>query len=155
MSQYDLSNFEITDDDIIEYKLILIGDSSVGKTCLFKKITSGIFLGKNVSTVGVDRKTLSFEYEFQEKEKKVKRNVMINLTDTAGQERYKSITKSYYKGSNAVILLYDITDRKSFDHIEDWINSIKNSVDNYEESKYIVFLLGTKLDLINNSINKK
>ena len=145
----DLSNFEITDDDIIEYKLILIGDSSVGKTCLFKKITSGIFLGKNVSTVGVDRKTLSFEYEFQEKEKKVKRNVMINLTDTAGQERYKSITKSYYKGSNAVILLYDITDRKSFDHIEDWINSIKNSVDNYEESKYIVFLLGTKLDLIN------
>ena len=74
----------------------------------------------------MDRKTLSFEYEFQEKEKKEKRNVMINLTDTAGQERYKSITKLYYKGSNAVILLYDISDRKSFDHIEDWINSIKN-----------------------------
>ena len=47
----DLSNFEISDDEIIEYKLILIGDSSVGKTCLFKKITSGIFLGRNVSTV--------------------------------------------------------------------------------------------------------
>ena len=149
----DLCNIEINDDDIIEYKLILIGDSSVGKTCLFKKITTGIFLGKNVSTVGIDRKTLQFDYEFDEKGKKVTRSVIINLTDTAGQERYKSITKSYYKGSSGVILLYDITDRKTFDHLEDWINSIKNSVGNFEESKYTIFLLGTKVDLVNE--NKK
>ena len=135
----DFSNLEINDDDIIEYKLILIGDSSVGKTCLFKKITTGIFLGKNVSTVGIDRKTLQFEYEFDEKEKKVTRSVIINLTDTAGQERYKSITKSYYKGCNGVILLYDITDRKSFEHLEDWINSIKNSVGNLKKVNILFF----------------
>ena len=155
MSQYDLSNFEISDDEIIEYKLILIGDSSVGKTCLFKKITSGIFLGKNVSTVGIDKKTLSYVYDFEENGKKVQKNVLINLTDTAGQERYKSITKSYYKGSNGVILLYDITDKRSFEHVEDWINSIKNSVGNYEESKYTIFLLGTKLDLVKDDKKKR
>jgi small GTP-binding protein len=144
----DLSNFEISDDEIIEYKLILIGDSSVGKTCLFKKITSGIFLGRNVSTVGIDRKTLSFVYDFDENGKKVSKNVVINLTDTAGQERYKSITQSYYKGSNGVILLYDITDRKSFEHLNEWISNVRNSVGNYEESNYTIFLLGTKIDLV-------
>lgn len=143
----NLSNFELNDDDTIEYKIILIGDSSVGKTCLFKKITSKIFLKKNVSTVGIDKKTISFDYEFEENERKVTRNVIINLTDTAGQERYKSITKSYYKGSNGIMLIYDITDKKSFDHIEDWINSIKESVGNYEDNKYTIFLLGAKLDL--------
>ena len=151
----DLSNFEISDDEIIEYKLILCGDSSVGKTCLFKKITSGIFLGKNVSTVGIDRKSLSFVCDFDEDGKKISKNVLINLTDTAGQERYKSITKAYYKGSNAVILLYDITDKKSFDHLEEWINSIKNSVGNYEESKYTIFLLGTKSDLVKNDDSRR
>ena len=144
----DLSNFEISDDEIIEYKLILIGDSSVGKTCLFKKITSGIFLGRNVSTVGIDRKTLSFVYDFDENGKKVSKNVVINLTDTAGQERYKSITQSYYKGSNGVILLYDITDRTRFEHLNEWISNVRNSVGNYEESNYTIFLLGTKMDLV-------
>ena len=143
----DLSNFEIKDDEIIEYKLILIGDSSVGKTCLFKKITSGVFLVRNVSTVGIDRKTFSFIYEFDENGKKVSKKVVINLTDTAGQERYKSLTQLYYKGSNGILLLYDITDRKSFDHLNDWITIIRNSVDNYEE-KYTIFLLGTKVDLV-------
>ena len=144
----EADSFEISDEEIIEYKLILIGDTSVGKTCLFKKITSGIFLSKNVSTVGIDRKTLSFIYEFEENGKKVQKNVVITLTDTAGQERYRSITKSYYKGSNGIILLYDITDKKSFDHLKDWIDNIKNSVGNYEDNKYTIFLLGTKLDLV-------
>ena len=145
----DLSSFEINDDETIEYKLILIGDSSVGKTCLFKKITSGIFLGRNVSTVGIDRKTLPFVCEFDEDGKKVSKNVVINLTDTAGQERYKSLTQSYYKGSNGVVLLYDITDRKSFDHLKDWISKIRSSLTNYEEGKHTIFLLGTKIDLVN------
>ena len=151
----DLSNYEISDEEIIEYKLILCGDSSVGKTCLFKKLTSGIFLTKNISTVGIDRKTLSFVYDFDEDGKKVSKNVVINLTDTAGQERYKAITKSYYKGSDAVVLLYDITDKKSFDHLGEWIKNIKNSVWNFEESKYTIFLLGTKTDLVKNDDSRR
>ena len=98
--------------------------------------------------MGIDRKTLSFVYDFDENGKKVSKNVVINLTDTAGQERYKSITQSYYKGSNGVILLYDITDRKSFEHLNEWISNVRNSVGNYEESNYTIFLLGTKMDLV-------
>ena len=148
MSNDDLNNFEINDNNTVEYKFILLGDTSVGKTCLFKKITSGLFLSKNVSTVGIDRKTISYEQEFEEEGKKVLKNININIIDTAGEERYRSITKSYYKGSNGIILLYDITDKISFDHLKDWIDNIKNSVGNYEENKYTIFLLGTKLDLV-------
>ena len=138
----DLNSLEPTND--IEYKFILIGDTSVGKTCLFKKITSGIFLGKNVSTVGIDRKAFSFECEFDNNGNKVSKNVIINLIDTAGQERYQSITNNYYKGSHGVILIYDITDKKSFDHLNNWIENIRNKIDKTES---LIFLLGTKKDL--------
>ena len=142
----ELEKYEISDDETVEYKVILIGDTSVGKTCLFKKLTSGIFLGKNISTVGIDRKTLSFVYEFEENGKKVPKNVVITITDTAGQERYKSIIKAYYRGSNGIILLYDITDKKSFEHIPEWISNIKETLQ--EDEKYVLFLLGTKEDLV-------
>ena len=138
----DLNSLEPNND--IEYKFILIGDTSVGKTCLFKKITSGIFLGKNVSTVGIDRKEFSFECEFDDNGNKVSKNVIINLIDTAGQERYQSITNNYYKGSNGVILIYDITDKKSFEHLNNWIENIRNKIDKTES---LIFLLGTKKDL--------
>ena len=138
----DLNNLEANND--IEYKFILIGDTSVGKTCLFKKITSGICLSKNVSTVGIDRKAFSFDCEFDDKGNKISKNVIINLIDTAGQERYQSITSNYYKGSNGVILIYDITDKKSFDHLNNWIENIKNIIDKKES---LIFLLGTKKDL--------
>ena len=142
----ELEKYEISDDETVEYKVILIGDTSVGKTCLFKKLTSGIFLGKNISTVGIDRKTLSFVYEFEENGKKVPKNVVITITDTAGQERYKSIIKAYYRGSNGIILLYDVTDKKSFEHIPEWISNIKETLQ--EDEKYVLFLLGTKEDLV-------
>ncbi len=149
MSNDDLNNFEINDNNTVEYKFILLGDTSVGKTCLFKKITSGLFLSKNVSTVGIDRKTISYEQEFEEEGKKVLKNININIIDTAGEERYRAITKTYYKGSNGIILIYDITNRKSFEHIKEWIDSIKSSLDSSNEKKYTIFLLGTKLDLVN------
>jgi len=149
MSNDDLNNFEINDNNTVEYKFILLGDTSVGKTCLFKKITSGLFLSKNVSTVGIDRKTISYEQEFEEEGKKVLKNININIIDTAGEERYRAITKTYYKGSNGIILIYDITNRKSFEHIKEWIDSIKSSLDSSNEKKYTIFLLGTKLDLAN------
>lgn len=64
---------ENQNNDEIEYKLILLGDTSVGKTCLFKKITTGVFLDKNVSTVGIDRRTIDMKCEFDENGKKLKK----------------------------------------------------------------------------------
>ncbi len=135
-------------NDEIEYKLILLGDTSVGKTCLFKKLKTGIFLDKNVSTVGIDRRTIKVNYNFEKNGKTIEKEVIINLTDTAGQERFKAITKTYYKSSDGAVLLYDITDKKSFDHLKDWIESIKTSATGIDFNKYSIFVMGTKLDLV-------
>lgn len=134
----------------VEYKLILLGDTSVGKTCLFKKITTGIFLDRNVSTVGIDRRTIKIENcDFEDNGKTITKTIVINLVDTAGEERFKAITKSYYKGSDGAVLLYDITEKKTFEHVADWIDSIK-SAGSLNEDKYSIFLIGTKIDMIEN-----
>jgi small GTP-binding protein len=135
-------------NDETEYKLILLGDTSVGKTCLFKKITTGIFIDKNVSTVGIDRRTIPIKCDFDVEGEKITKKVIVNLTDTAGEERFKAITKSYYKGSDGAILLYDITEKKTFEHLKDWIESIKASTSNSDNDKYTIFILGTKIDLV-------
>ena len=93
------------ENEDLRYKIILLGDSTVGKTCLFRKISTGKFYEKNICTVGIDKKTIDINCELDEET----RNVIINLIDTAGQERFRSITKSYYKGSDAAIILYYIT----------------------------------------------
>ena len=72
----------------MEYRLILLGDTAVGKTCLFKKLTFGVFKDKNVSTIGIDRRTFKVKSDLEEKDGTTKSQlVQINLTDTAGQER--------------------------------------------------------------------
>ena len=143
-----IQEIENQNNDAIEYKLILLGDTSVGKTCLFKKITTGSFLDKNVATIGIDRRTIDMKCVFNEKGKDVEKNIAIYLTDTSGQERFKSITRSYYKGSDAAILLYDITDKKTFNHVKEWIESIQNTLGNLNDNSYTIFLMGTKIDLV-------
>ena len=134
--------------DDIEYKLILLGDTSVGKTCLFKKLTTGIFMDKNVSTVGIDRRTITVDIDVEENNEKVTKKIILNIIDTAGEERFKAITKTYYKGSDGAVLLYDITEKKSFEHINMWIESIKTTAGEIDYSKYSVLLLGSKIDLV-------
>ena len=137
----DEQNYEV------EYKFILLGDTMVGKTCLFRKITTGIFMEKNVSTVGIDKRTIKISCDFEEENKTISKNVIIHLTDTAGQERFKSITKTYYKGSDAAILLYDITEKKTFEHVKEWIDSITETTAT-NMNNYCIFLMGSKLDLV-------
>lgn len=131
-----------------EYKVILIGDSTTGKTSLFKKITSGTFYERNVSTIGYDRKSIDCEITVVEEGQEVTKKICINLTDTAGQEKYLAITQSYFQGSNGVILIYSICDKKSFTNLTNWLNVVKNNIGNYEENKYLIFLIGTKSDLV-------
>ena len=126
----------------ITYKMIIIGDSAVGKTCIFKKMTTGLFSEKSISTIGMDRRTLSFTIKNKEGNDL---EVDIQLWDTAGQERFRSITTSYYKSSQGLILMYDITKRESFDNVENWLQNIKESIG---DEKYVIVLLGNKLDLV-------
>lgn len=126
----------------ITYKMILIGDSSVGKTCIFKKITSGAFNDKSISTIGIDRRTLLFKVKVNDNEE---RECEVQLWDTAGQERFRSITTSYYKSSQGLILMYDITKKETFDNLDNWISSINDSLG--ESKGYLVVLIGNKLDI--------
>ena len=136
------------EDEKITYKFILIGDSSVGKTCLFKKMTTGNFNDKNISTIGVDRKSLSINTTVLENGVEKNKNFEIQLWDTAGQERFRSITKSYYKESQGLFLLYDITNRESFEGLNKWVTGIRESLGE-KSDKYAIILLGNKLDLVN------
>ena len=135
----------------IVYKIILIGDSSVGKTCLFKKITTGTFSEKIISTIGMDRKSLSFKIPIKDdKGTEIEKNFEIQLWDTAGQDRFRSITKQYFKDSQGLFLLYDITNKETFDNLDKWIYGVRENLggEKNNKNKYIIVLLANKLDLV-------
>ena len=127
------------------YKMVIIGESAVGKTCIFKKIISGTFIEKSISTIGIDRRTLTFNINTSDGEKEID----VQLWDTAGQERFRSITASYYKSSQGLLLMYDITKRDTFETIGNWIDNIKESLG--EVNNYLIVLLGNKVDLVNSN----
>ena len=131
-----------------EYKIVLIGNTAVGKTSLFKKLATGDFNDKNISTIGMDKKSLPVEIEVNENNQIVKKQIDISLVDTAGEERFRSITKTYFKESDGVLLLYDVTNKESFKNVESWIHSIHESLGNNVNSKYEIILIGNKVDLI-------
>ena len=139
----------------IEYKFILIGNSGVGKTSILKFLSTGVFPQEIISTIGVDKKTLNVSVEVEENNKKIKKDFIISLFDTAGQEKFRSIAATYYRGSDGILLLYDITDRNSFESIEMWINSIIESIGKKVDSKYVILLIGNKLDLVNEGSAKR
>ena len=132
--------------EYIEYKFILIGNEGVGKTSIFRKLSTGEFNETNISTIGVEKKT--FFINIKTKDKKDK-NTKTILFDTAGQEKFRAVTKTYYKGSDGILLIYDITDKESFESVENWIKSINEQMGNSTDSKYAIFLIGNKLDLLN------
>ena len=132
----------------IDYKVILIGNTAVGKTSLFKKLTKKEFSEKNISTIGMDKRSLTIEINVNEKNKIVQKEVNVSLVDTAGEERFRAITKNYYKGSDGILLLYDVTNKESFKNVESWIESIQDSLGKDTNSKYIIILIANKIDLI-------
>jgi small GTP-binding protein len=131
----------------INYKFILIGNSGVGKTSIFRKLSTGEFHEKNISTIGIEKKSLDVSIDIDKDGKKEKKTFNISFFDTAGQEKFRAVTLSYYKETDGILLLYDITDRKSFDNVSIWVNSIKEAIEG-NESKYAIILIGNKLDLV-------
>ncbi|ROL47862.1 Ras-related protein Rab-13 [Anabarilius grahami] len=117
------------------FKLLLIGDSGVGKTCLIIRFAEDNFNSTYISTIGIDFKVKTIEVEG----KKVK----LQVWDTAGQERFKTITTAYYRGAMGIILVYDITDEKSFENIQNWMKSIKENA----SAGVSQMLLGNKCDI--------
>uniref|UniRef100_A0A182P478 Ras-related protein Rab-43 n=1 Tax=Anopheles epiroticus TaxID=199890 RepID=A0A182P478_9DIPT len=117
------------------FKIVLIGDSGTGKTCIVQRFKSGTFAESHGNTIGVDfsMKTVSVDG------KKVK----LQIWDTAGQERFRTITQSYYRSANGVLIVYDITKRSSFLSLQRWIDEVRR----YTPSNVMIFVIGNKSDL--------
>ncbi|CAI8026535.1 Ras-related protein Rab-8B [Geodia barretti] len=119
-------------------KVVIIGDTAVGKTCLILRYTQDLFRENFLSTIGVDFKTKTVELN----DKKYK----LQVWDTAGQERYNTIRKGFYRGAKGVVIVYDITNPDSFSHISKWIHDISaNCADGND--KPVLMILGNKCDL--------
>jgi len=125
------------------FKILLIGDSGVGKSALLTRYCDNMFCESYFSTIGVDFriKTIEFKDSFAK----------LQIWDTAGQERFRSITKTYYRGANAIIIVFDIQDENWRSHIENWINEIELS----SSHPYVIILAGNKIDQINADWNKE
>lgn len=117
------------------FKLLLIGNSAVGKSSILLRFSDNIFNESFLPTIGVDFKIKTFELQG--------RTVKLQIWDTAGQERFKTITSSYYKGAHGIILVYDITDRQSFKDIENWLAEVEK----YASENVVKLLVGNKCDL--------
>lgn len=124
MSHYDQS-----------FKILLLGDSSVGKTSLLIRYIDGVFGDSHIATIGIDYKVKFVSLN----DKKIK----LNLWDTAGQERFRALAKNYFKGANGFIFVYDITNRKSFDSVKKWVSEAQQMsvVKNFQ-----MFIAGNKVD---------
>ena len=127
----------------------------MGKVAFFRKITQSEINEKNISTMGVDKRTIELEVNINNKDEiEETKKFQISLFDTEGQERYRAITQNYYKGSDGIIFLYDITERNSFDNVEEWIDSINEAMNDKEsEHKFACILVGNNLDKIKNDGN--
>ena len=133
----------------LSYKMTLLGDTGVGKTSLFKKLVKGTFDPKSISTIGVDRKTLNFKINTSDGEKEAE----ITLYDTAGQEKFRSISVSYFRESKGLIMIYDITKYETFEHLGEWLDDVIENLGNKEN--YLIILLGNKVDMIDENNDKR
>ena len=118
----------------IVLKLLLLGDSSVGKTSILLKYISNKFDESSISTVGVDYMDKIIDYN--------KFKIKLQIWDTSGEEKFRTITKNFYRNADGLLVVFDLTKKESYDHIRIWINEAKENND-----KLKTLLIGNKLDL--------
>lgn len=116
------------------FKVVLIGNAGVGKTCLVRRFTQGLFPPGQGATIGVDFLIKTVEVDGEK--------VKLQIWDTAGQERFRSITQSYYRSAHALILVYDISCQPTFDCLPDWLREIEQ----YASPKVLRAVVGNKID---------
>ncbi|THG97508.1 hypothetical protein EW026_g4506 [Hermanssonia centrifuga] len=117
------------------FKLLLIGDSGVGKSCLLLRFAEDAFTDSYLSTIGVDFKIRTIDLDGK--------TVKLQIWDTAGQERFRTIAAAYYRGAHGIIVVYDVTDSESYQNVKGWLTEI----DRYATEGVHKLLLGNKADL--------
>ena len=118
------------------FKILLIGDSGAGKSCLLLRFADHTYTESYISTIGVDFKIRTVEMDGK--------SIKLQIWDTAGQERFRTITSSYYRGAHGIIIVFDVTDADSFHNCRQWMNEI----DRYASEGVNRLLVGNKCDLV-------
>jgi Ras-related protein Rab-8A len=119
----------------MQIKLLMIGDSGVGKTCLLLRYANDSFSPTFITTIGIDFKIKNIELDGK--------RIKLQIWDTAGQERFRTITTSYFRGAQGILLVYDVTDRGSFNSIRNWVGQIQQHADVHVNK----ILIGNKCDM--------
>ena len=127
----------------ITLKFLTLGDSMVGKTSIVLRFVDNIFFDQTKSTIGVDFKTKIIKFG--------NKYIKIKVWDTAGQERFRTITRQYYKNAEGMILIFDVTEKKTFDQVGDWVTSIMEN----KQKDAKVILVGNKIDCEERVITKE
>lgn len=122
------------------FKLLLIGDSGVGKSCLLLRFADDTYSDSYISTIGVDFKIRTLELD--------SKTVKLQIWDTAGQERFRTITSSYYRGAHGIGIVYDVTDRESFNNVKHW----NAEIDRYASEGVTKVLIGNKFDMADKKV---
>ncbi|KAJ9174452.1 hypothetical protein P3X46_013093 [Hevea brasiliensis] len=132
-----MSNLQVNFNQKIDYvfKIVLIGDSAVGKSQLLARFARNEFSLDSKATIGVEFQTKTIVIDHK--------TIKAQIWDTAGQERYRAVTSAYYRGAVGAMLVYDISKRQSFDHIAKWLEELREHAD----SNTIIMLVGNKSDL--------
>lgn len=121
-------------------KLLLIGDSGVGKSCLLLRFSDDSFTTSFITTIGIDFKIKTIELDGK--------RIKLQIWDTAGQERFRTITTAYYRGAMGILLVYDVIDEQSFQNIRNWIRNIEqHAADNVDK-----ILVGNKCDMVSEKV---
>ena len=128
-------NNSFSDKIFINLNILLVGDANVGKTSILLKYTENFFPNQYQATIGVEYKMKIIKLNNM--------NIKLQIWDTAGQERYKSIAKNFFHSANGVFLVFDITNKQSFENLNKWIEDVKEN--SPKDCKYII--IGNKSDL--------
>jgi Ras-related protein Rab-8A len=124
----------------MQIKLLMIGDSGVGKTCLLLRYANDSFSPTFITTIGIDFKIKNIEIDGK--------RIKLQIWDTAGQERFRTITTSYFRGAQGILLVYDVTDRRSFESIRNWVSQIQQHADVHVNK----ILVGNKCDMLDEKV---
>lgn len=136
-SSFNLPQNECKDEEgenkIISYNIVFLGNSAVGKSSIFQRISKDIFSDYYITTLGLDITTYFIKFR--------KRKYKLSFKDTVGQEQFRALTKTYLRQNDGVLFIYDLTDKRSFEDLEEWYDLYKN-----ENEKVTGLLIGNKCD---------
>ena len=136
---YETNLLNAVNKDLTQITIIVIGDSSVGKSCFINRYFKNRFTEQYISNIGFDKQMKIIKVDGTE--------YKLNFWDTAGQERFRSLPKKYYQNADGIFILFDVTNEESFKNVNYWLESVKDYLGEQDQNLMSIFIVGNKIDL--------